>query len=60
MFSRMKKSELDRLDSSYEMGLVEGINKARELGEQLRLQKITKEEHDMLLTSLRHKAKERK
>ena len=60
MFSRMKKSELQRLDANYCMGLVEAITKAKELGEQLRRKQITKDEHEMLLTNLRHRAQERK
>ena len=58
MFNRMQKSELERIDSRYNLGLIECINKARELGELLRKEEISKPEHDMLLTDLRKRARE--
>jgi len=54
----MQKSELERIDSRYNLGLIECINKARELGELLRKEEITKPEHDMLLQDLRKRARE--
>jgi len=58
VFSRMQKSELERIDSRYNLGLIECINKARELGELLRKEEITQSEHDMLLQDLRKRARE--
>jgi hypothetical protein len=55
----MQKSELQQIDSRYKLGLIECINKARELGELLRKKEITQSEHDMLLDDLRKRARER-
>lgn len=60
MFGRMKKSELQRIDAGYAMPLTEAISRAQQLGKQLRLNELSREEHDMLLDDLRSKAKARK
>jgi ABC-type transporter Mla MlaB component len=60
MFGRMKKHELQRIDSGYVMPLTEAISKAQELGKQLRLGQLSKNEHDMLLADLRTRAKQQK
>lgn len=60
MFGRMKKQELERIDSGYRIPLTEAIRKAQELGKQFRLGQLNREEHDMLLADLRTRAKQRK
>lgn len=59
MFGRMKKCELERIDSNFDMPLTEAIRKAQELGKQLRLGEISKEEHNMLLQDLRTRARKK-
>lgn len=60
MFGRMKKQELERIDSGYCVPLTEAIRQAQELGKQLRLGKVSQNEHDMLLADLRTRAKQKK
>lgn len=59
MFGRMKKQELERIDSGYAMTLTEAIRKAQDLGKKLRSGELSKEEHDMLLTNLRARARKK-
>ena len=59
MFSRMKKQELERIDAGYAVPLTEAIRKAQELGKLLRGGELSKQEHDMLLTDLRTKARQK-
>jgi hypothetical protein len=56
----MKKHELERIDAGYCVSLTEALRQAQELGKQLRLNKLSQGEHDMLLADLRTRAKQRK